>query len=211
PLPDRSSPPAPGFFPPPPLHFTETAIEAVRTTAPHVDGKLRELAEAYDAELKLKKRDIDTAAGLLADISKELELTTARVAVLQSRNGLSFDLDHALHTVEALLESQKLLFVERLQRCQASDLAAAVRAHEALPRDSLGHSLDELKDLLARITKERNSLVQLIADKAAPQTLDSPCWKYRRLISLSSGAPFDQVDDLVGPMGQSVEAGMIDD
>lgn len=197
-------------------HVSEAAIKATQQIAPSMMDHIEGLAILYDAELRDKEEDVEQVRELLESTKEDIASVERNIAGLSKALGDERSVSAKLQQANELVNTRALQLRKLVERSQARDLATIVQEEEYKVHGQIqqeiqatGGHFDIERNImlsleLSSLQDNRKKLVDEIVELCASAGVGEKMNDYRRLVSLSCGVKFDEIDDLLEGIGQAL-------
>ena len=172
---------------------------------------LESLATAYDSELKDKDADMEQVRQLLENMKRDIVSTEQSIEELQQRLGDESQMNAKVRESNSLGESRLVQVIKYIERTQALELAGLVQDEESKVDFDINDNSYmittlsvELARELSQMQNERKQLIDDIAHLYARAGVGEKMNNYRKLVSISCGVNFDEIDDLLDGIAQAL-------
>lgn len=192
-------------------HVSESAINISQHVVPFMVDLLESLATAYDSELKDKDADMEQVRQLLENMKRDIVSTEQSIEELQQRLGDESQMNAKVRESNSLVESRLVQVIKYIERTQALELAGLVQDEESKVDFDINDNSYmittlsvELARELSQMQNERKQLIDDIAHLYARAGVGEKMNNYRKLVSISCGVNFDEIDDLLDGIAQAL-------
>lgn len=195
-------------------HVSETAIKATQRVAPLLIEQLEDLANLYDNELKDRDADVEQVRQLLQNTKHDINACHQAINEQELLLGNEQQISEKLQQANELVNTRGLQLRKLVERSQSRDLAGLVQDEEKRVKEELqaefqaGSHNPELVSTLANelnsLQVSRKKLVDDIIELCANAGVGEKMNDYRKLVSISCGVKFEEIDNLLDGISQAL-------